>query len=193
MRNLLIASLITLMSFSSSAGLVFTSNASGVNVGDTITLDVAFDFDSSTRLDEIYEFGLDLVFDPSLVSFAGAALADPYASIDDDFNGFNDYDLVVDDFSFVDALLVEVFNLDFTAPLLPTSGVVDLLSFEFTALSDGIADFALENLVLVDAFFGEELVDGSFGSSVQVSAPMSLSLLSLGLLALSMRASRKKA
>ncbi|MFC3121416.1 hypothetical protein [Agaribacter flavus] len=187
MRNLLIASLITLMSFSSSAGLVFTSNASGVNVGDTITLDVAFDFDSSTRLDEIYEFGLDLVFDPSLVSFAGAALAGPYASIDDDFNGFNDYDLVVDDLSFVDALLVEVFNLDFTAPLLPTSGVVDLLSFEFTALSDGIADFALENLVLVDAFFGEELVDGSFGSSVQVSAPMSLSLLGLGLVALSIR------
>ncbi len=187
MKKLLIASLITLMSFGSSAGLVFSSNSSTVGVGDTITLDIAFDFNSSSRFDEIYEFGLDLSFDPTIVSFMGAELTGSYAMFDDDMNGFQDYDLVVDDLSILDVVLFDVFNLDFTAPLLPTTGVMDLLSVEFISVATGTANFSLDNVELVDAFFGTELLSGPFGTSVGVPAPLGFGFLCLGIAAIGLR------
>ncbi|GLR71289.1 hypothetical protein [Agaribacter marinus] len=190
MKKLLIASLITLMSFGSSAGLVFSSNSSTVGVGDTITLDIAFDFNSSARTDDIYEFGLDLVFDPSVVAFDSAVLVGPYATLDEDMNGFDDYDLGIDDFSFADLILFDVFNLDFTAPLLPTTGVVDLLSVQFTALDFGAANFMLESVALVDSFFSEEILDATFETSVtvvDVPTPLVFSFVGLGITLLMLR------
>lgn len=142
-----------LFSFNTYAGLMMSSAQSSYSVGDSIVLNISYQFDGSETVADISEFDFDFDFNSSAASFEHFGLAQPY------FNQVDNGDASLDVFpdNNIGNVFGSLYYFGSDSAFSGSETYYDLFSLEFTALNEGELNLAFNYLDLYS--FSNALTD----------------------------------
>ncbi|WAJ72439.1 PEP-CTERM sorting domain-containing protein [Catenovulum adriaticum] len=183
--SVILASL--LFSFNTYAGLIMSPAQSNYSAGDSIVLDISYQFDGSETVSDISEFDFDFNFNPDTVSFEQFNLAQPYLSL------VNSSDAWLEVFpdNNIGNVFGSLYYFGIDSAFTGTETYYNLFSLEFIALEEGQLNLTFNYLDIYGFSDGSTGPDIDFldpdqfprpDVSISVPEPSTIAFILLGLI-----------